>query len=210
LWLERHRQYLDILQRVKGGARLLDVGCCVAQDLRKLVLDGAPASNLWGLELNPAFVEYAFDLFGDRDTFKAHFITGVDVMDVNNAELKPLEGSVDICQVNAFLHLWDLEGQKRVCERLVQLMTPAPGALIVGKHIGRVDAQEVPTPVSSPGVKTMFQHNEESFAKMWEEVGRSTGTKWKVSAELLELGPTSVFSNDTNGRLLIFEAEKLE
>jgi hypothetical protein len=35
---------------------------------------------------------------------------------------------------------------------------------------------------------SMYRHNTESFQKMWDEVGESTGTKWTVESEMLEPG----------------------
>lgn len=40
--------YEDILARVKKGARVLDVGCAMAQDLRALAADGAPTETMFG------------------------------------------------------------------------------------------------------------------------------------------------------------------
>lgn len=40
-----------MVQRLKDGARYLDVGCCLGQDIRKLVADGVPSAHLYGVEL---------------------------------------------------------------------------------------------------------------------------------------------------------------
>lgn len=69
---------------------MLDLGCCCAQDLRKLVHDGAPSENLWGAELKGGFLELGYELFLDRETLKAHFIEA-DVFDAEGL-LKQLEG----------------------------------------------------------------------------------------------------------------------
>lgn len=43
--------YSSVLERLKGGAKYVDIGCCLGQDIRRLVADGAPAENLYGAEL---------------------------------------------------------------------------------------------------------------------------------------------------------------
>lgn len=37
--------YDEVLCRLKKGEKLLDLGCCFGQDIRKLVHDGAPSEN---------------------------------------------------------------------------------------------------------------------------------------------------------------------
>lgn len=49
-----------MVESLKAGARYLDIGCCIGQDIRQLVADGAPHENLYGAELlvaySPCFV----------------------------------------------------------------------------------------------------------------------------------------------------------
>jgi hypothetical protein len=47
--------YQEILDRVKNGEQYLDLGCCVGQDIRKLVSDGAPSENTYGSDLKASF-----------------------------------------------------------------------------------------------------------------------------------------------------------
>ena len=68
--LARMPSYDKILARLcdpAAPAKLLDVGCCFGQDLRRLVVDGAPSENLVGLELKPQFLSLGYDLFADRE-----------------------------------------------------------------------------------------------------------------------------------------------
>lgn len=37
--------YDEVLSRLKNEQRLLDLGCCFGQDIRKLVHDGVPSEN---------------------------------------------------------------------------------------------------------------------------------------------------------------------
>lgn len=204
LHLHRQESYQRILDIVKNGGRFLDIGCCFAQDMRKMVLEGAPSSNMYGLELHAGFIDLAYDFFGDAATLAARFIVG-DLMDRSNEELRTLEATVDVAHLGMVLHLWDLEGQIRFCERVVELMRLAPGAMVVGHSAARVEAAEWFNPVG----KTMFKHNVESFAEMWDEVGRRTGTSWKASSWLTLPPEESRHWDDRLARKLMFKVERL-
>ncbi len=167
--------------------------------------DGAPSDNMFGLEMHGGFVDLAYQFFGDRDTLKTKFIIG-DLTDKSNTDLAGLERTVDILHVGMFLHLWDFEGQTRVCERLVDFMNPAKGSVVVGCSAGRLEAAEWSNPLG----KAMFKHDAESFEKLWAEVGRRTSTSWKVNAWLtpgtMEQGG---HWDDPLARRLVFEVERL-
>lgn len=47
MWGQLEDEYQRILQRVKGGASILDLGCALAQDLRCLASDGAPTERMY-------------------------------------------------------------------------------------------------------------------------------------------------------------------
>jgi hypothetical protein len=192
------------LKRLKEGATLLDLGCCCAQDLHKLVHDGAPSENLWGAELNGDFLELRYELFLDRETLKAHFIEA-DFFDAEGP-LKQLEGKMDFIHIGLFLHLFDWEGQVKACERIVSLMKPENGCLILGQQIGSLE----PGPMAV-GSK-MYKHNIESFEKMWKEAGKRTGSEWKVKANIdaglgVDLSKRALDGPDT--RRLVFEIERV-
>ena len=45
LYMSQNPVYGEVLYRLKKGERLLDLGCCFGQDIRKLVHDGVPSEN---------------------------------------------------------------------------------------------------------------------------------------------------------------------
>lgn len=195
--------------RLQQGQRLLDVGCCYAQELRRMVLDGAPSANMYGVDLQRGFVDLAYDFFGDRDTLQTRFLAG-DVTRPDDgetgAELAALRGTVDMLHVGMVLHLWDLETQTRFCEALVQQYArPEPGTLVFGHSAGRVEAAEWPNPLG----KVMFKQNPDSFAAMWDEVSRRTGTRWKVDAWLYHGSMEKNHWDDPQARKLMFEVTRL-
>lgn len=206
LSLSRSPSYPAVLKRLKNGATFLDIGCCFAQDIRKLVHDGAPADNLWGAELMPEFIELGYDLFNDRDNLGAHFLTA-NIFDKQSA-LEQLTNQIDIIHIGLFLHLFDWEGQKEACIAIVNLLKAERGVIVLGQQVGSLQPSQVPKSSGSQ----MFKHDPISFAKLWKEVGEATGTEWEVRASLdagLGINDQKRKWDDPNTRRLIFEVERL-
>jgi hypothetical protein len=119
--------------------------------------------------------------------------------------LKALDGKIDIVYAGSFLHLFDYAGQFKVCERVVRLLKPVKGSVMLGRQVGYVVAGEKVHRTNYR--EKMFRHNEESFKKMWQEVGEKTGTRWRVEVELKEVedrGPNA--PSDPDMRRLRFTA----
>jgi SAM-dependent methyltransferase len=196
--------YPTILQRLKtGDENFLDLGCCFGQEIRRLVHDGVPSSHLWGTDLRPEFFELGYKLFQDKDTLKSNFIAA-DIFDPSSP-LKDLEGKIDIIYAGSFLHLFNYEQQIAVCKRIVEILRARKGSFVLGRQVGNLEAGEKVHRTNA--AQSMFRHNEESFKKMWAEVGEATGTKWKVDAKLFEhsegWGPANA-SRDQTGRAIRF------
>lgn len=161
---------------------------------------------MWGAELKGDLLELGYELFRDRETLHAHFIEA-DIFDAEGP-LKQLEGKMDFVQIGHFLHLFDLEGQTKASERIVALMKPEKGVLILGQQLGSLEAG----PIDSRSGSKMYKHNIESFEKMWKEVGKKTGSEWKVSASMdtgLGIGENKRTWDDPKSRRLVFEVERI-
>lgn len=201
--MSRHERYPSILAAVKGGTRFLDVGCCFAQDIRKLVYDGAPAENLWGLEVQEEFITLAHDFFHDgQGRHRGHFVAA-DLLDRANPELAAAQGTFGIIQLGMILHTWDRQGQLNACRRVIELLSSEPGSLIIGQSVGHLDGVESP----GRGGKFIFKQNAETFRSMWEELSRETGTSWHVQTRLddgLGIGQQKRKWDDPKTRRLVF------
>lgn len=125
--------------------------------------------------------DVGFNLYRDKDSFKAHFIEA-DMLSIDeNPDLRDLKGTADIISISAVLHQWDWTNQVEGAKR-VSLFTKGKNSLIVGYQIGNVEAKEL---VNKTVKLPQYRHNPESFAKLWDQVGVETGTKWTTSAKLL-------------------------
>jgi len=171
--------YPEIIQRLKNGEKLLDLGCCFGQELRQMVFDGAPAENLYGSDLRMDFMELGYDLFLDKDKLTSQFIAA-DVFDPES-DLKQLEGKIDIIQSSSFFHLFTWDQQVELGKIVVKLLKPQPGSMIFGRQVGNKTPAEYPR---RQGEGTRYRHDAASWNKLWMQIGEETGTKWHVEAEL--------------------------
>ncbi|KAI9708135.1 MAG: hypothetical protein M1812_008122 [Candelaria pacifica] len=196
--------YPEIISRVQNGEHLLDVGCCLGQDIRRIVFDGAPSENIYGTDLHGALMEVGYDLFLDRGKLRTTFIAA-DIFNPSSA-LVQLHGQFDIIYAGSFLHLFDWETQVAAAKQFVTLLRPKKGVLIIGQGFGHLDADLYPVGPNSS--RRIYKHNPQSFTRMWKQVGVETGTSWEVSGQL-EVMNLAGFSKtgqwgDPNSRLLRF------
>ena len=180
--------YDEILVRLCDSvapAKLLDVGCCFAQDLRRLVSEGAPSENLVGLDNEPRFLSLSYELFADREFYKGPMIAG-DLLDGSaNGPVALHKGTFDIAHAASFFHLFDWDTQVKVGVQLVRMMKNKPGALVLGRHLGSSTGEEHPSPMNA-NVK-MYLHSPDSFQRLWTEISEETGTRWYVIAWLKDV-----------------------
>lgn len=184
---------------------MLDLGCCFAQDLRKLAYDGAPESSLYGAELEGQYLELGYELFLDRDTFGAKFIVA-DIFD-EQGPLQEIDGKMDIVHIGLFLHLFDLEEQRKICERIVRLLKNDKGVIVLGTQVGSTKPKDVPFGTG----KNVFRHDQKTFEELWKGVGEKTNTEWEVKVGMddgLGAGTKKRPWDDEYTRRLIFEVKR--
>lgn len=165
----------------------LDLGCAFGQDIRRLVADGVDSRKCYGSDLRLEFMDLGYELFRDKETLQSRFIEG-DIFDANTS-LKQLDQKCDIVRAAAFFHLFSWDNQKIVAHRVAKLMRPQKGSLVVGAQVGHSTPEE--TPRREGG--TRFQHNLESWRRMWKEVGDETGVEFEVDG--VERSVTSQFKS---------------
>ncbi|KAH0832526.1 hypothetical protein AYO21_10660 [Fonsecaea monophora] len=173
----------------------LDLGCCLGQDVRKLLFDGGDTSRIYGADLRPEFIEVGYELFRDEDRFPRaeHFIAPADVFDFSpESELsKKCDGRVGILHSTSVFHLFDWDQQVTMARRCLQLMTTKNGrVLICGCQVGNENPGEFPRRL---GGGSRYRHNEASWKRMWDEVIRQESTKYKIKS--VEAGATLLGRN---------------
>jgi hypothetical protein len=112
-------------------------------------------------------------MFNDRCTFLAHFIE-TDIV-YPNAELLALNSTVDIIYISKVFHQWDWATQVAALRSIIALSKL--GTMVVGFHVGVVEGGLVEY---VQGSLKMWLHDERSWRRIWDEVGKETGTKWNA------------------------------
>src|SRR5690242_15576227 len=105
--IQKSDAYGEVLRRIKNGEQYLDIGCCMGQDIRKLVYDGAHSENIYASDLQGQFWDIGYEMFLDQQSLKATFVEA-DVFD-DKSGLQELTGKFDIVHAASFFHLfeWD-------------------------------------------------------------------------------------------------------
>ena len=205
-----YQRLLSLLKDPITHHTLLDLGCCFAQDIRKLIYDGVPSQNLYACDLQQEFIDLGYDLFADKDSCKTHFFTA-DVFK-EGGHLNDIEGKVDAIYAASFLHLFSWDDQITVCKRIIKILKPRKGSFVFGRQTGNVKGQETVAVVNKiKGKGTVWKHNAESFKEIWNIAGRETGTRWKATVWLDEQVDQSRLSwHEDGARKIVFEVERLE
>ena len=127
--------------------------CTVGTDLRKLAMDGFPASNLLGCDLRRDFIEAGYRLFQDKETSPITFFTS-DIFDLSTTQaseastiplrevksLEDLKGRLTYIYTGALFHLFDEDMQYSLASRLALLLNLDQPAIIFGRHQGLLKA----------------------------------------------------------------------
>ncbi|KAI9729468.1 MAG: hypothetical protein M1834_006849 [Cirrosporium novae-zelandiae] len=213
LSISRAPLYPTIIRRLQSGDTFLDMGCCFGQDIRSLVMDGAQPDSLSGTDLIHEYLDLGYELFQDRDTLKAHFFAA-DALDEESVPLKELEGKIDIIHAASFLHLFGWDDQVALGIRMVRILKPKAGSLVLGRHMANTNEQELALKDSPKGI--VFMHNNKSFQRMWTEIARKTGAKLQVNVKLGspqdwgKVAGKDKLLHDPDVRTMRFEIHRLE
>ena len=155
--------YPEALRRLQHRAKLLDLGCGLGQDIRKLIHDGAPARDVYGCDASQGLIDADYDLFRDRSTLPNAIIVA-DAFDSEACMPPGSEAEVDIVAAGSIFHLFGWQEQLEVAERIVGCMRSRPGLLVFGHHLGHVHAGTYPFGLDSG--KMIFKHDEASFKRL--------------------------------------------
>ncbi|KUJ11044.1 uncharacterized protein LY89DRAFT_594965, partial [Mollisia scopiformis] len=206
--ITRSPVYSEVLEKLKAGGRLVEVGSFIGHDMRRMAFDGAPSSNFYAVDIVNHW-DVGYSMFNDREKFHAHFIES-DIVHTNS-QLQELNGTVDIIYISKVFHQWDWDTQFAALRSIIALSKP--GAIVFGFHAGTIQGGLL---AYSNGGLTMWLHDETSWTRIWEEAGKETGTKWDAGQvsmrDISEMAssPESLAWLDGNCRLMDFVARRLE
>ncbi|MCJ1356350.1 MAG: hypothetical protein MMC33_006345 [Icmadophila ericetorum] len=133
---------VDIIDRVRVGATVLDVGCCFGQNLRLIAAEGVSTKKMYATNINAELWDLGFELFRDRDKMKAKFIHS-DILG-KGTNLQLLNRQIDIIIACQFLHLFDWNWQLAAMKRVMEFSRHR--SVFIGYQRVQVQAQEVSRP----------------------------------------------------------------
>jgi hypothetical protein len=191
--------------------QLLDLGCCVAQELRSLVHAGIPSSQLYGCDLNADFLTTSYALFNDKDSFEGTLVpANVFEESIFEKAWKGWEGKFGIIHAGLFLHLFNWKQQLAVCEKIIRLMSDERGTLFLGEMVGCEGGGERGGVKLKGEVRKQYLHDAKSFEKLWREVAEKTGTvgMWKVEGSFKKGGRMEE-SDENHGHSRYFTGEDI-
>jgi len=182
-------KHIHKLRCERPDAIYLDVGCCVGNDMRKVVKDGFPAENVVATDIMQDFWDLGHKLYKSTpESYPVKFIAG-DIFDSAHLELtevkssmmsspppslqsltslNPLRGHVSVICASSFFHLFDENKQLDLARRLAGLLDPRPGSTIFGSHVG-LRKKGIGKGVIFNDKWEMFCHSPESWNEMWED-----------------------------------------
>jgi hypothetical protein len=116
---------------------MLDLGCCIAQELRSLAHAGIPSTNLFGSDVVSSYLTTSYELFNDASTFQATLVpANIFSPTLFEDSFKGWENKFTVVHAGLFLHLFNREQQIAVCERVVKLMKAEKGSMFLGEMVG--------------------------------------------------------------------------
>ncbi|KAI3398216.1 hypothetical protein diail_9693 [Diaporthe ilicicola] len=195
--------YASMVSRLNQGAKYLDIGCCLGQDIRKLVMDGAPAENIYAAELNAPFIDLGYDFFRDKG-LAVKFLEADALVLSDDSPLSGLKGTIEFIHLAMVLHCFERENQRVALENCISILKPQPGSLILGTAVG--DLEGASTPAGE------YMHNVETFKALWAEISERTGVDFDCRAYLdggLGIAAAKRNFGFDRARRLVFEVERL-
>ncbi|GAD97044.1 hypothetical protein SNOG_10728 [Paecilomyces variotii No. 5] len=168
--------YPDILESIKKGALFLDLACCLAQEVRQVVADGAPAENVYGADLSSDLMNLGYDLFLDKDKLGVRFIQS-DVLDSQSPLVAEFEGRFDVIHSSNFFHAWEWSKAIEVAKCVVKLLSNKPGSMILGSQVGVKRAKHLTFPHIN---RSIFCQSLVTWKELWSVVSQDTGIQFDV------------------------------
>lgn len=224
--ISRLPAYKSVLKlgRERDNAILVDMGCGFGDGLRRAIADGFPIQGALGFDLEKNFWDLGHEAFKSTpETFPVPFVQG-DAFDplilelvppycdapktpipaLNSlTSLNPLRGHVSAIYAASFFHLFSEEKQLRLARAIAGLLSPEPGSVVFGLHVG----SSVKGSIERPNGRTVCRHSPDSWKEIWDGEVFDKG-KIKVEAhlgsKLVDLGPSL-----EQARILVWSVTRL-
>jgi len=211
LMMRRNVDYQTILEQARSAPphetpKLLEIGCFMGTQLRKLLMDGYPSDpsdpSLIGVDLRKEFIYLGYDLFQDGPSSDRPVPVALHPADVfdDTSVLTSYKGRIRYIFVGSVFHLFDLDSQTDIARRLVDLLdihaeVSSSGEghgreyIIFGTQEGRQVASAIQDQYTakSDGKVRNFGHSPDTWREMFEGVIKAKyGKEWMKEHVRLE------------------------
>lgn len=133
--IDHHFAYSTILKSRRPESLLIDVGCCMGTDIRKLILDGYPPECILGLDVEKRFFKLGHDLYNEDEESSRLRFRQADMLDPRFTErTSDLQNRFHFVHTANVIHLFNLRDQETFFRNLVHLTKP--GGIIWGRQVG--------------------------------------------------------------------------
>ena len=185
-----------IVRAAKDGESILDMGCGLGQDVRRLRSETGLKTKLYAVDVEKEMWELGSALFGDGDPKipVAEFLCA-DAQQYapgfgsfgKGGSLEKLRGSIDVVLMSKFLDLFEWNASLSVLKTVVELSHI--GTRVVCCCIGTQRGKACHH--ASEGGPAMYPmvHDDRSIHSLFMDLNVSThgGTTWNVESELVDL-----------------------
>ena len=155
--------YADILQ-TGSKKKILDIGCALGTDLRKMYLDGMLQHNLYGLELEQRFIDLGYELFADRQKNKITFLIG-NILDETIVKAFNSMNQFDIVYSSSVIHLLEKEEIKQLLKNVLTLLEER------GIFFGQTTGLKEPQEQFKPSGQKIYLHSKKSLQQELKNAG---------------------------------------
>jgi len=173
--------------------------------MRQLIYGGAPEAQIYGSDYEEGLIRVGKDFFRDTDKIKSEFVTS-DIFDTEAPGNKAYVGKFDYIWTAMFFHLWDWDMQVKASVQTAKFLKDEKGATLFGWQRGAKPAVEVDKGERDHTAKHRFvyRHDEESFQKLWKEVGHEMGLEFDVKSMGAENEHTRGLEENLKGSTDVF------
>ncbi|KAF4971259.1 hypothetical protein FSARC_1881 [Fusarium sarcochroum] len=180
--IDQHFAYKSIVESSNPKGVLVDVGCCMGTDLRKLISDGYPSHCLVGLDIETRFFTLGRALYNENENCSGPRFRQADMLQPKfGNKYGDLIQQFDAVHTSNVLHLFSREEQEVFFQNLILLTKP--GGVIWGRQVGL--APKHPLDYRQPDGKG-FRFTVAEFRQWCLRVAGWDPVSVNVEAELVE------------------------
>jgi len=184
--LEAYQLILDVLKKGEEAAsslKIADIGCCIGQDIRQLILHGVKPSCITAIDIHSGYWEAGLTLFKDdvcaeevegkgrlSKVRKCFFDMSLPMHAKGTIESTDFEAieSFDFVILQAVLHTQSLPSQTNTLKRIFDLLKSGKGVLL-----GATGGSEIATEwaLTPDGKNSRYLHSIESLTTLLTSIG---------------------------------------